>query len=152
MAIAVVDPVLAWRRISTLLHSFSPSLQLQAQMLKSWLSQQLGNPDLQVVAFDRLSSSEVVIADAACKLYAIFAKKVTATATFTKATDSATTSSDTAAEVVLKMAGANTYYASLFLNGLAMASGITMQGNTTADGGTGSALDGANGFVILGAP
>lgn len=152
MAISVVDPVIGWRQVGNLINSFSPSIQLQAKMLKSWMSQVLGNPDIQVVPFDRLSSSEVVIADAACTLYAIFAKKTTATATFTKATDSASASSDTAAEIVIKMAGALRYQALCFFNGLAMANGITMQGNTTADGGTGSSTDGANGFVILGRP
>lgn len=152
MAISVSDSINAWRKVGAAIHSMSPSVQLQMTALKSWLSQQLGNPDLQFVPFDRLSSTEVVIADAACKLYAIVARKITATATFTKATDSATASSDTAAEYVVKMAGAETFYALLFPNGMAMASGITMQGNTTADGGTGSGTDGATGFVLLGAP
>lgn len=150
MALSTQDPVLAWRRVANAILSMSPAVQAQMAALKSWLTQQGGNPDLQFVPFDKLTSTETVIADAACKLYAICTSKATATATFTKATDSATTSSDTAAEVVMKEAGASSSNALIYPQGLAMANGITMQGNTTADGGTGSGADGASGFVLLG--
>jgi hypothetical protein len=157
MSVPVQDPVLAWRKVLNACASaqnsvggLNPGARQVLMALKSWLIQQGGNPDLAVIPFDKLSSSEVVISAEACTLYAIVAFKDTATATYTKATDHATTSSDTAAEVVLKMAGARRSHVALWLNGLAMAAGITMQGNTTADGGTGSSTDGAAGFCIIG--
>lgn len=151
MAISTQDPVLVWRRVANYMQSFRPSIAAQLKALKSYLATQGGNPDLQLVPFSALSSTDVVIADAACKIYAVVLNKATATATFTKATDSASASSDTAAEYVIKSAGVGNQHALIFPTGAAMASGVTMQGNTTADGGTGSGADGADGFVLLGA-
>jgi hypothetical protein len=159
MAIATVDPVLAWRQVLNLCSLKSNTslfvgvgVKRQLEALKSYLIQQGGNPDLLVVPFDKLSSTEVVIAAEACKLYALALYKDTSTATFTKATDSATTSSDAASELRIWQPTANKSTLLTYPGGLAFANGITMQGNTTADGGTGSALNGASGFAIIGAP
>jgi len=152
MSIAAQDPVLAWRRITNYTLSLKPQIQLLLQSLKTFLAQQGGNPDLEVVPFDNLSSTEVVIANAACKLYALVLNKVTATATFTKATDSATTSSDASSEIRVWSTIAGNQHALIYPSGQPFANGITMQGNTTAGGGTGSGADGCEGFAIIGNP
>ncbi len=152
MALSTQSAVLAKRRAGNWVSGFGkPFTQGALKWFWSWISQFAGNPDLQIKEFAALSDVEVVIADVACKLYALILAKATATATYTKATDSATTSSDASSEIRIKQAGAATETVLFYPQGLPMASGITMQGNTTAGGGTGSAADGANGFAIVGA-
>jgi hypothetical protein len=160
MALATQDFLLAWRRIgnfanggSTANPGLKSALVQQLAALKSFLATQ-GSPavpDLQVVAFDELSSSEVVICSDPCKLYAIVLIKDTATATYSKLTDSATTSSDADSEFRVKQVAIDQV---ILVNpaGWSFASGITAQGNTTPSGGTGSASNGAKGFAIIGAP
>lgn len=151
MALSTQSAPLPKRRAGNWITGFGkPFLQGAYKWLFSWFAQFAGSPDLQIVEFAALSSTEVVIADAACRLYAIFLMKATATATYTKATDNATTSSDADSEVRIKQAGAGNETLAAWPQGLAMANGITMQGNTAPSTGTGSGADGANGFVVLG--
>jgi hypothetical protein len=159
-AIAPQDFQLAWRRVGNFANGGStanPGLKsfvVQGlQALKSFLATQ-GSPvlpDLQVVPFDELSDSEVVIAGAACKLYALVLIKDTATATFSKLTDHATTSSDADADLVISQNAADQLLL-VYPSGRAFANGITAQGNTAASTGTGSASNGAKGFAIIGNP
>jgi hypothetical protein len=153
MALSLQSAVLAKRRALNWVTAIGgkPFSQGAMKWFWSFQAQFLGSPDMQIVEFAALSSSEVVIADAACKLYALVLYKATATATYTKATDSATTSSDADSEIRIKQAGAATEAVLIFPQGLAMASGITMQGNTAPSTGTGSGADGGNGFAIVGA-
>ena len=150
MALDLKDPILAKRR---LFHA--PVLQDQASLFQlamtlfSWLMQQGGKPNMQVVEHDALSSSEVVIADVPTTLIAWFLQKATATASFSKATDNATTASDAASELRVWLSGALNVAALIFPKGQAFANGITLQGTTTADGGTGSAANGATGVMLL---
>lgn len=152
MSISVQDPVLAWRRVRNAVQSFKPSTQLVLQAIKSWLVQQGGNPDLQFVPFASLSDSETVIADAAHKLYVLVLKKAnTATATFSKYTDNATTSSDASSDLRILQNVAKSEVVLFANTGIAMANGGTMQGNTTAGGGTSSGADASSGFALIGA-
>lgn len=153
MAISTQAGVKAWRRVFNWAggqSDFPAVIALQLKAFKSFLSQQGGLPDLEFVPFAALSSTDVVIADAACKVYAIVTTKATATASWFKLTDHATTGSDTAPEIGTKHAYIGTQI-QLFPKGLAMANGVTLQGVTTADGGTGSSTDGMSGFVLIGA-
>lgn len=150
MAIATQAAVLAWQRASHF--PSDPGVQFQLETLKSYLAAQGGNPDLQVVEFDHLTGTDVVIADAACKVYAIVLVKTTATAATFKGTDNATTGSATAGNVTLTQNSIGEA-AQTFPSGLPMANGLTLISNTTASGSTTSAAgDGAKGLVILGAP
>lgn len=153
MSVTAQDPVLAWRRVANAIHSFRPSTQALLNGFASWLKQQGGNPDLKFMPFDTLAATETIVADAACKLYCLVLKKGTvATATFSKLTDSATTSSDDSADVVVLQNVANEETVLFWPKGLSLANGATMQGNTTASGGTASgATAGAKGFALLGA-
>lgn len=151
MALSLQDPVLAKRRLfhAPVLQDHASLFQV-AMTLLSWLMQQGGRPDMQVVEHDALSDTDVVIAADPCNLIAWFLlKAATATATFAKATDNATTGSDAASELRVWLSGASNVAALLYPKGQAFANGITMQGTTTANGGTGSATDGATGVVLL---
>lgn len=149
MALSTQDIVLAKRRFS---HAVAQDAATRLQMTAffSWLAQQGGRPDLQVVEFAALTNTDVVMADAACKLYVLVLHKATATATFFKATDHATTcSTDGTQDISLRLAAiARTILT--FPVGKAFANGITCQGNTTGTGSTGSAANGADGVFLIG--
>lgn len=152
MAISTQAAVLAWQRIANSTRNHRPFIWQQLQQLKTWLTQQGGNPNLQVVPFATLTDAETVIADAACKLYGlVLIKQGDATATFSKATDSATASSDASSELRFWSATAGDEQVFVWPAGLPFANGITMQGNTTANGGTSSGANGCAGFAIIGA-
>jgi hypothetical protein len=105
-----------------------PKIQLLLKTLFSYLAQHKGNPDLQFVAFSGLTSTDVVVADAACKVYAQYMKKPS--------------TSSTAAFVKDLL---------IFPDGKSMANGYTLISNTTSGGGTGTAAaDQCSGFVIIG--
>lgn len=151
MAIAPQEFTQAWRRAANYFPSFKPPL---VEILKALKSAQAGLPvlpDLQIVPFDKLSDTEVVLANAACRLFALVLVKTTAVATFSKLTDNATTSSDASSEFRIWQDAIDQV---VWVNplGTPFANGITAQGNTTASGGTGSGVDGASGFVIIGNP
>jgi hypothetical protein len=149
MALATLQTILETKR-KALSFTVTPEVQRQIKTFFETMGQLKKNPNLVLIPFDELSSTEVVISDSACTLYAVLYKKDTATATFSKMTDHASASSDTAAEFVTKQAAIGDTFLS-FPSGVALASGLVMQGNTTADGGTGSSSDGAKGFAIVGA-
>lgn len=118
------------------------------------LAQLRKSPDLQIVEFDLQTSAaaDAVIADAACKIYAIVVKKANATAAWLKGSDHASASSSTAAEwmVELNAAGETVH---VFPAGYAQGTGWTLGADTTASGTTNStAGDGPKGFAIIGAP
>jgi hypothetical protein len=157
MAVSAQEPVLAWRRVSNALHSFKPSTQLVLMAFKSWLAQQgpsaPGGPDLQFSPFDSLSDAETVLitAGGTGTLYALVLKKAnTATVTFSKLTDHASTSSDAASDVRIPQNVAKDEAVVIWSKGYALANGATMQGNTTANGGTSSGSDAASGFALIG--
>jgi hypothetical protein len=106
-------------------------------------------PTLAVVEFDELSDSEVVISDTACKLYGVYMSKDTTTLSFSKLTDHASTASDAASEFRWPQDAAKDEFHA-YPRGFALASGATMQGTTTANGGTGSSSNGARGFCLIG--
>lgn len=150
MAISTQDIVFAKRRF---FHAVNLDVATKglAMALFSWLAQQGGKPDLQVVEYGPLSNTDVVIADAACSIRAIIVHKTTATASYTKGTNHATTcSTDGTQDVSLKVADTK-YHGLFFPNGLAMSAGFTMQGNTTGTGSSGSSTNGASGVVLLSA-
>jgi hypothetical protein len=133
-----------------------PKIQSALKAFFSYIDQHKRDIDLQFVAFSALDDSETVIADAACKVYATYMRKGSGSTvtTFVKETDSATTSSDASSEFRFELAevGAQEEIV-IYFDGAAMASGVTMQGNTTANGGTAAvAVDAVSGFVIIGAP
>lgn len=150
MALSTQSNVLAKQRAFH--YNFKPATQGFLRWLFSWFSQFAGNPDLQVVEFAALTNGNTVLADAACKLYGVFLSKDTATASWFKGADSATTAAtDGSAEISQKTSGAGGEFCLIYPEGLALANGLTVCGNTTATGSTGSGANGPRGFVLIGA-
>lgn len=129
----------------------SAALKQMAVAFFTWLAGQKYHPDMQVVEFGNLTGTDTVIADAACTLLAILAKKPNTTAAWFKGSDSASASSSTAGEITFRQ-NAVGVIGLFFPTGLAMANGFTISSDTTAAGNTGStAGDGASGVVLLAA-
>lgn len=150
MALSTQSAVLAKRR--ALNYGFrKPFSRRIVKVLFETLAQHKGNPDLEIVEFDNLTDTDVVIADAACKVYAIVLTKESDTAAFFKGSDHASAASDTAAEIVQEMNADKDELVLAYPDGWAQGTGFTVHSDTTADGGTTSAAgDGAKGFAIIG--
>jgi hypothetical protein len=133
-----------------------PHVQAMLKAFFSYHEQHKRSPDLQFVPFVALSDSETIIADAACRIYVTFMSvpSTSDAVTYVKQTDHATASSDAASENRFEFGGSGAQQdVVIWPNGQPMGTGVTMQGNTTANGGTASdAADGCSGFVIVGAP
>lgn len=149
MALSTQAAYLAKRR--ALNYAFrKPFSRRIVKVLFETLAQHKGNPDLQIVEFDNLTDTDVVIADAACQIYGIVLTKDTATAAFFKGSD-ATSVSDTAAEIVQELNAANDEVVLAYPDGWSQGTAFEVHSDTTADGGTTSAAgDGPRGFIILG--
>jgi hypothetical protein len=118
--------------------------------------EQLKNPDLYIEFFSGLSAGEQVISDAACKLYAVFAVKPTAstTTTFLKVSDHGSAVQAGASLVVPfnGTGGGGQTHCLVFHDGLQLATGCTIGSVTAGDGTTdGAAADVVSGFAIIGA-
>jgi hypothetical protein len=120
------------------------------------LNDQLKNQDLYYEAFSGLQTADQVIADAACKLYALFGKKPAASTTdaWLKASDHATVAAANG-DVVAKYLGAGgggREHVLIFPNGLSLGTGLTLGCHTTVNGNTKSAAaDAVTGWAIVGA-
>lgn len=155
MAISVEDANLAWQRADIAAASLGLKGGVQATLkaLKAYLSQAKNNPQLQFVAISDLGA-DAVIADAACKVYALVLKKgATATGAFVKAADHATSAGTTASDLVRELNAAGQQTAIIDFEGWAQGTGFTVGSDTTADGSTAStAGDGPSGFALIGNP
>lgn len=114
-----------------------------------------GNPDLQFVALSG-STSDQVVADVACKVYAVYVRKPAGSTTdaWVKASDHATTAAANG-DFVLKLlgtGGGGKEYLAAFPTGLLMGTGFTLATHTTVNGSTDSnAADQPVGYAIVGA-
>lgn len=130
----------------------APKIQALLKSLFSYLAQHKGNPDLQFTAFATLTTTATVIADAACKLYALFVKKPAAstTAAWVHITNHASTAATTASTMRLYLP-TNNEELLIFPDGLAMSAGCVIIQVTAAGGDTESAVaDRASGWGIVG--
>jgi hypothetical protein len=118
---------------------------------------QIGNPDLKIAEFSGLNAADVVVADAACKVFAIFMRKPTASTTdsWLKGSNhaSAAAANGDFVAYLRGTSGGGRSYCCCFMDGLPMGTGFTIGAHTTVNGSTKSAsADAATGFVIAGAP
>lgn len=118
--------------------------------------EQLGNPNLQYVALDFSGGSDVVVADVACKLYAILLVKPAASTTdaWVKGSNHASTAAANGDVVVLMVGtgGGGQAHCVTFNDGLKLSTGLTMASHTTVNGSTDSAAaDACVGFALIGA-
>jgi hypothetical protein len=117
----------------------------------------LGNPDLQFVAISGLDAADKVIADAACKLFAYFIRKPTASTTdaWFKGSNHATVAAANG-DIVTYLrgtSGGGRAYCVVYHDGLPLSTGLTVGSHTTVNGNTKSAAaDAPTGFAIVGAP
>jgi hypothetical protein len=114
------------------------------------------NPDLKFQAISGLETADVVLSDSACKLYALYLVKPTASTVnaWMHLSDHATVSSS--GDVTVKFVGTGgggQVHCVTFPDGLQLATGATV-GCHTAVGGTSKSLvaDAVTGFGIVGAP
>lgn len=150
MALSLQASVLVKRRAFN--YYLKPGVTGLVKWLFEYFSQFKGNPDLQIVPFGALTSGDTVIANVACTLYAIVLTKATATKTFFKLTDNATTASTNGSQdITIPVSGAGNSIAQIYPDGMPMASGITITGDTTATGNSGSGANGVAGYLIIGA-
>lgn len=116
----------------------------------------LGNPDLQFVPFTTTGAADVVIADVACKVFAVVATKPAASTTdaWLKGSDHATVAAANG-DIAIKLigtGGGGQHFCATFLNGLIMGTGLTIASHTAVGGNTDSAAgDSASGYFIIGA-
>lgn len=147
-------------RQKTFMINRSPGVFYALKALFLHLAANKGNPDLKIfnidgtnTASDGGATANQVASDSACTLYAIFLKKVGATATWFKGTDNATTASTNGSEDVHQVVTtANEEDLFLYPTGHALANGFTLTETTTATGATANLKANAiYGYVILGA-
>lgn len=115
----------------------------------------LNNPDVQLVAISGLETADKVVADVACKLYAVYTKKPSASVVdaWLKGSDHATAAA-VAGDVVVKLLGAGgggKEHLLTFPSGLLLATGFTVGAHTTV-GAAGKSLvaDAPTGWAIVG--
>lgn len=153
MALSVQASVLAKRRVFSYANGLKPGIVGLLSWLFQYFAQFAGNPDLQFVPMDTLTNGNTVIADAACKVYAIVLTKATATKSWFKGTDSASTSTtDGSQDIGFSISGAGNAMAFIYPKGMSLANGLTVCANTTGTGASGSGANGPAGFVLLGNP
>lgn len=148
MAFSGSDPVNAKQRFfhAVAVHA---SVYNLAVAFFSWLNQQGGRPDLQVVELTNGTATAQVICAGACTLRAIVLVKQTTTAAYAKFSNHASDFSATAVEFTAGLAavGAAAYFVP---GGRALSTGLTYESHTTPDGTTTSAAgDGAIGVALI---
>lgn len=106
--------------------------------------------------FTTSGAADVVLSDAACKIYALMVKKRTGstTASWLKLSAHATVAA-AAGDIVVPFtaAGGTKAFCQIWPDGLSLLLGVTVAQHTAVDGNTDSAAaDSVDGFVLLGAP
>lgn len=163
MAITVTNSTQAWQLVKVALLNVDPGVVRLFKELKAHLAQIKGNPQLQFVPITDAgltTSDGVIVADAACKLYAAYMKKDgtsgtgTNTDAYFKLFDDAA-NDDTASEgrLVLPMLTAARKSIYMDTDGLDFANGVVASSHTTYSGTTDTtAGDAGNGFALIGLP
>ena len=148
MAFSGSDPILAKRRFFHAAAVSAAAYNLSIAFF-SWLNQQGGKPDCQVVEFIPGTATAQVQLAGVGTLRAVLLRKTTTTAAYGKFSDHATDFS-AAANVLLVGQNVIDTVAVFYPKGLALATGLTFESHTTPDGTTTSAAgDGASGVVLL---
>lgn len=137
--------------------TLDPSIYLALKGFFTYWATNKQNADLQLVPVADASvtgSTGQVIADAAATVYVVYVKKgATATDSYLKLFDSATTDAVTTEQrLSVGMLEANEEQFVMYPKGLTMGTGVIAAAHTTSEGATQStAGDAGNGFIILGA-
>lgn len=155
MAVVLVDANIAWQQIAKYTANANPVFQAAFKALKSHLSQQVRNPQLQVLPWTEAQADAAggtVLVAGACRVYAAFIKKIaTGTDNFAWLYDDATddtTAANARIEFPLLLSGEE----QIFIDpvGLPIATGLVIT-QYTGPLGTTDGSDGGDGFVVIGA-
>jgi len=116
------------------------------------LNQENITGDLEFKAFGDLTGDSV-IANVACKVYAIYLKKqATGTDAYFKAVNHATVAAGTTFEICVGLPGSGDEVLLCFPKGIAFGTGVTLVSSTTDVGGSDTSTgDGPDGFFVIGA-
>jgi hypothetical protein len=148
MAFSGSDPVLAKRRFFHAA-SITASVYNLSFAFFSWLNQQGGKPDLQVVELIAGTDTAQIICSGAATLRALILNKTTTTAAYAKFSNNAT---DFEAATNSVLIGQNVIdsAAVFYPKGLTFSIGISYESHTTPNGTTTSAAgDGATGVALI---
>ncbi len=165
MALSTVSANLAWQTAKLQLSqgagagaTASPFAANAFAALKAAMAQTGGNPDLQVVPLPAASivgTSGLIVADVACKLYAVYVRKPdTATDAYVAVLDDATDDTGIATDVRVVLPLLEAKHEAIFIDpkGVVMGTGVVVASYTDWDGTTNSSsADAPNGFAIIGA-
>lgn len=151
MALSTQASIIVKRKVAAFLRNCGGGLGLINKGFWMGLNQDGIEVDMQLVPFGNLTG-DTVVADAACKVYAVYLKKqATATDAYFKMVNHATTAAGTTFELALGLPGSGDECMLLFPKGIAYGTGITLVSSTTDAGGTDSTSgDGPDGFVLIG--
>lgn len=141
MSLSTQSFVKAKRRAFSALKTFgflSPTSQLVSALFQE-ISQKYGAPDLQVVELDNLGTTDQVVANAPCKLYALFLKGGSAGGDYRSADHAS--SANTPTTTIPVAASAQVTYA--------VPAGKSFSNGLTVDASQANAW---TGFAIIGAP
>lgn len=165
MAVTPVTANLAWQSVKMALAKQQGAtgipqvIRNQFDALKAHLAQTKNNPDLLFIPYlstDIDDASGVILADAACTLYAVFGiKQATDTDVYLHILDDAADDTGVATDtrVLLSFLLTKEVASAFYPNGIPMAAGVVAKAYTTAAGVTdSSSADTPNGFVLVGAP
>ena len=149
-AVTYENANLVWQKVKSSLANASPGSQAAFAGLKTWLSEQFGNPDLYFHPFADLSTGSDPDLDGPYQIYGVWGKKQAASGTdaWLKVQDSTTQ------VLSLPFLVASEESFAIFPLGLdiADAAGFLLESHTTSAGSTDStATHGPTGFVIFGA-
>lgn len=158
MSLTLQDGVLAWQKVAKALLGANPASQAAFRDLKTYITTQGQNPQLQFVGISGATfasdsgNTTQVVADSPCTLYGFYFKKTGSTETIFKASNNATTA---ATDGTQDIAIAQTVAGDVVLvypTGRAMSAGITVVENTTRTGSTKNLLaNRMDGFALIGA-
>lgn len=150
MALSLTNSVLVTQASRS--ESRKAKTQLFLKQLYSYLAQHKGSPDLQLVPFSALTSGSTVVADAACKLYALFLKKPTGStvSVYAKVTDDEATAS-VGTNSITQILPTTAEETLIYPDGLSFANGITLRADTDPTAAAApAAADQPSGFAIIG--
>ncbi len=160
MSLSLQDSNLVWQKVRIALDSLGADRTVHAafKALKEKLASVGGNPNLQFIPITSTNIDDAngeILADAACQVYAVFAKKAaTATDVYLAILDDEADDASPVADVriVLGLIASAEQALAVYPAGLDMAKGVVAKAYTEFDGTTDStAADCPSGFVIISA-
>jgi len=158
MALTVQDGVLVWQKVAKALAGANPATQKAFYDLKTYITTQGGNPQLQFIPYtaaQAIVNGGTSLVGGACTLYGWYGKAARTTGTtsaFEALHDAADNSATTTTVDTARIKATGQSFAVIHPTGVAFATDVVISSATAVGGSTESAAaDADNGFVIVGA-